>query len=364
MPRVAGIALLSILILPHGPAKPAASAFAGATGAAVPPAERERDIACRASEAHEFDFWPGEWKVNNRYLTPGEGWSDAGTADVRVYSALAGCLTIEHWRGRVREYELYGFSVRAWDEERGTWVLLLNWPQPNRPSFAILEGEFRHGRGEFFSESTDADGNPVHTRYSFSDVSSGTFRWDQAFSDDLTRWRTNWIMEYSRRDARRDLPTFIEPAANVARCDDSEHRGFDAVLGEWTGTAELRSDAGELETVPVRLRSVRILGGCAVMDFIETAGASGLMVFRVRSFEADPGRWVTYRYDTAQRVFERLEGQVEGDRARLEGDLAGRGRRIVWQDLASATPGWTYERQATEGTWTTGLRVRLDRRGR
>ena len=48
----------------------------------------------------------------------------------------------------------------------------------------MLEGVFRHGRGEFFSSIVGADGNVTTSRFTFSDISANRYRWDAASSTD------------------------------------------------------------------------------------------------------------------------------------------------------------------------------------
>lgn len=322
----------------------------------------QASFACDAPEARAFDFWHGEWKVNNRYLTD-DGWQDAGTADVRVYPALNGCLTIEHWRGNLGSNDMYGFSARAWDEQASTWVLLLSWPPPGQAGFGTLEGTFRHGRGEFFSEGTDEDGNPRHTRFSFADISPDSFRWDQAFSSDRESWRTTWIMEYSRRDRFADPPIFVEPATNTGRCPGAEHRAFDFLLGEWSAevTRPGAADAGEQQAA--RLRAVPILGGCAVIDFFETVDVDpALEAFRIRLYENAEERWLQYSFDTETRVFEPFEQDLDADGLVLTAQDEGQITRIEWSDVDTEAPTWTVEVSEDEGaTWSTKTRVRLSR---
>jgi hypothetical protein len=302
---------------------------------------------CAAPEARAFDFWHGDWTVNNRYLTE-DGWVDAGSADVLVYPALGGCVTIEHWDGNLGGTEVTGFSARAWDANKAAWVLLLNWPAPNRSVFGTLEGNFRHGRGEFFSTTHDADGNEVRQRYSFADISADSFRWDQAYSPDGERWRSNWIMEYSRRDPVRELPVFSGPTLDRSRCDAPEYRQLDGLLGKWTVETEIARSSGEPKRQTGTLRSYPILQGCAIVEFFEAQAPDDepFMAFRIRAWDAEAQQWVQYWYDTAERVFQRFEGTVTDDRLELEyrpTPDSNRIDRITWTGIGSDSPEWSYE---------------------
>lgn len=322
-----------------------------AAPATSPPEARAQESTyspCAAPQARDFDFWRGEWNVVNRYLTP-DGWVEAGTAEVRVYSALAGCLTIEQWRGNLGTSEIVGFSARAWDERAGHWVLLLNWPQPDSPSFSTLEGTFRHGRGEFFADGLDAEGNPRHTRFSFSDISPDSLRWDQAVSADRENWRTTWIMDYSRRSPN-DPPVLTDPSPTDPRCSGEPHRQLDGLLGEWSAETEIPRRSGEPRRQTGHMRTIPILDGCAMLEFFEAQAPDEqepFMTLRVRAWVGD--RWVQYWYDNQERIFQRFEGVVdageEGRQLVLESrpDPDGaRVDRIVWTGIDSDAPVWTF----------------------
>ena len=55
----------------------------------------------------------------------------------------------------------------------------------------------------FLGEDT-FEGRPILVRFIWSDVNSGTPRWEQAFSeDDGDTWETNWVMEFTPAEADR-----------------------------------------------------------------------------------------------------------------------------------------------------------------
>lgn len=242
-------------------------------------------------------------------------------------------------------------------------MLLLSWPQPSQASFSTLRGAFRHRRGEFFASGTDADGNPVHTRYSFADIGADTFRWDQAFSADGERWRTNWIMEYSRRDPLRDAPIFVEPATGTERCPGPEYRAYDFLLGNWSAAAELAVGGEPAQGHAATLRAVPILGGCAVLDFWETVDATpAFKAFGLRVYSAAEERWLAYHFDTAERVFRRFEaesGAADGVLMARDGEHL---ERITWSATGTDAPAWRHEVSQNGGAaWRLRAAVQLSR---
>jgi hypothetical protein len=250
-------------------------------------------------EARQFDFWLGEWRVNNRFIQNDGTWQDDGFAHVRIYSILDGKGVLEFWDGEIRGgTPLRGFSLRYYDAEAQQWMLALNWPAPNRPNFGRLEGAFRHGRGEFFTTSADTAGTETISRYSFSDVSPDALRWDDGYSRDggLT-WRDNWVMEFTRT---ADEPRWPAPGeafhtyVDGSRCTAPEAEQFDAIEGRWEGTY---TDADGTEGA-AHLEAYRVLDGCAVFSLLayEQDGRT-YKAFEIRSFLPGRREWVALRLD-------------------------------------------------------------------
>lgn len=322
---------------------------------------------CSAPEARQFDFWIGEWDVLNRHLMPDGVWKNSGRATNKVYSVLDGCAIIEHWEGALGGRPLYGFSIRAWDSGSRTWKLVLNWPSPDSPRFGLLEGVFTHGRGEFFYEHLDEDQNEIRERYTFSDATEDSLRWDAArSSDDGVTWSTYWIMEFTRRDPARDLPLFNGPEHSRSRCHNPEARQLDFMLGTWTRSRRAPEPGREPGTADARVRAIPILEGCAIMEFTDPLGEDPAPEsFSIRSYLPSESRWVQYTLDTRRRVFERWEGALEEGKLVLrlsrEEDGAEQ-RRQVWTPLEEGA--WETRREVSADggkTWSVESASRLTR---
>ncbi len=321
--------------------------------------------ACRDAAHHQFDFWIGDWDVVNRQRRPqGTHWGVTGKATDRVHAVADGCGVVEHWRGTTAMGRVLGYSLRAWNAARKKWDLVLLWPQPNQPSFFTLEGAFADGRGEFFRTATNAAGNEIRVRFTFSDITPKSLQWSNGTSRDGGRsWSSTWIMEFTRRDsAAGPLPN--GPTTARDRCTFPEMRQMDGWLGDWVGEAVLASG----DTVPARARSYEILDGCGQVDRIELGrGAGAVRVYRVRTYEPDPGRWVEYRLDSRDGVIERLEGSAEGDTVLMETPDGGGmqpPRRVRTRWTRIARDGVAFETAARRGAgawtplWTVSLRPR------
>lgn len=158
-----------------------------------------------APQNDQFNFWLGEWDVNLKVRQPDNLWKDQHQAIARIYSLLGGQAILELWEEQGRDNGIIGYSIRYYDPSIDKWVLWLNWPGQNRSATTSLAGVFRHGRGEFFGERQINDSTVMVSRYTFSDITKNSLRWDDAYSTDGGKtWSNNWIMEFSRRN---DTPT-------------------------------------------------------------------------------------------------------------------------------------------------------------
>lgn len=154
----------------------------------------------RRDGQHDFDFNIGTWKTHvSRLLHPLTGsseWAEyRGTSIVRpVWKGRANLLELKV-EGPAGQIE--GVGLRLYDPESRQWSL--NWA--NRSAGIMTSpmiGEFKDGRGEFFTQEL-FNGRSILVRNAFSDITSDSARFEQAFSDDGGRtWETNWVMTFTR----------------------------------------------------------------------------------------------------------------------------------------------------------------------
>jgi hypothetical protein len=145
--------------------------------------------------ATDFDFLPGEWRVHNRKLVdmldPAcDEWEEF-EATSEAEAMLDGGGNLDHFFAPGYE----GFSLRLYDPESDTWRIW--WSSTARPGRLDppVTGRFdEHGNARF--ETADVlDGVPIRMRFEWSEISSDSARWDQAFSfDDGKTWKPNWTM--------------------------------------------------------------------------------------------------------------------------------------------------------------------------
>jgi hypothetical protein len=277
----------------------------------------------------------------------------------RVVPVVDGCALVEQWYGELSFDRIRGMSVRAFNPDAEEWDIAMLWPSPDQPTFGTLEGHFRHGRGEFYTEGTDQHGRTVLTRFTFADIRPDQLRWDAAQSGDSgITWRTTWIMEFTRRPTG-DSP--IRPAwvDTLPRCAFPAMVEFEFAIGAWAGTATLADG----RTAPAMLRSGYALGGCAIEERLQVDGGTW-EAYEIRTFDQGVRSWVAYRVDTSHPVLQRLEGPVRGADAQLLGSRQqGEGEVLVeerWEWMNAGRLRYDL-RESTDGgtTWTTVVEAEL-----
>lgn len=312
-------------------------------------------------ESRQFDFWIGEWDVNLRVRQEDISWKDSHDAVARIYPILNGKAVLELWD----EERIKGFSIRYFDTERGRWVLWLNWPGVNRSGSSKLVGEFRHGRGEFYSARARPDGVQSINRYTFSDITPTSLRWDDAYSSDGGKtWSNSWIMEFSRRGVIAELP----PGGGTAptfddgdRCGDEEFRRYEFLAGERQGSVESRD--GDWNSLgAATLTGYRILDGCAVIVFLRWGqGRAGKELFAQVTWNGYAGRYellvLDSEVDTPARIYFSQEDAEELLFIQLVDGAPG-SSRIQILSGTDGFVGWLEETRAGDA-WRESWRARF-----
>jgi hypothetical protein len=187
------------------------------TMAQEPPANDKKSSAPAASKnhqrpltehdgQHDFDFEIGTWKTHLwRLVDPLTGsakWVEyEGTSVVR-----------EIWNGRANLVELEvdgptghieGLNLRLYNPQSRQWSLNFANSRGGTLSPPTI-GEFRNGRGEFFSQET-VNERAILVRFVISDITPDSCRFEQAFSDDGGKtWEVNWIAIDTRVEDETD----------------------------------------------------------------------------------------------------------------------------------------------------------------
>lgn len=174
------------------------TSFAQATQASAGP-----DLPATNPESggqHDFDFHFGSWKAHNRILLHP---LSASTAWIE----LDGTVTVRKiWDGRANLEEIE--SSNATTHFQGLTLFLYNpashqWSQTfaNSDDGTLgqpLIGEFKNGRGEFFSREL-FHGRSILVRFVWSDITPDSHRVEQSYSDDGGKtWEPNFTATLTR----------------------------------------------------------------------------------------------------------------------------------------------------------------------
>lgn len=328
----------------------------------VPPV-RQREHWCPEPEAAQFDFWLGEWDVQNHNRPPnGDRWFETGVATNRVYTVLGGCAVVEHWRGAAfpAAGQIVGFSVRAWEPAEKRWQAVLLWPISPPASFGAPSGQAEGDELVLYNEFQAPDGSAVRSRLQFHDIEDDAFVWSNGVSRDGGRtWNASWRMEATRRPASAP-GLWNGPSMTTGRCPGKEHRAFDRFLGEWSGP---RVDAAG-DTTAIRSWLVRILEGCAVME--RTWSEDGTWEsFAVRAYDEGLGRWVDYSIASNRRALRRREGDPGvGESALADVEpVTGRYTRSRWSSEDGDLRLTDEEADDPGGPWRRTAETRLEPSG-
>jgi len=153
---------------------------------------------------HDFDFEFGAWKTHiSRRLKPLTGsttWVEYDGSSVvrRVWDGRAnlGELEVIGPAGRIE-----GLSLRTYNPKSQQWNITWVNSADGTPGLPMI-GEFRDGRGEFFNQES-LNGRAIFVRFIFSDITTHSFRLEQAFSADGGKtWEANWIATFSRTNEK------------------------------------------------------------------------------------------------------------------------------------------------------------------
>jgi len=152
---------------------------------------------------HDFDFHIGAWKTHirslQRPLTGSTTWLEYdGTLVAR--KVWDGRAQLEELRAEGSGRRIEDLLLFLYNPQTGQWSL-----NPAASNEGVmgprLVGEFRNGRGEFYSVEPALRGRAVLVRQVWSDITPTSHRFEQAFSNDGGRtWEPNFIANLTRAE--------------------------------------------------------------------------------------------------------------------------------------------------------------------
>jgi hypothetical protein len=155
-----------------------------------------------ADAQHDFDFHVGNWKTHltrlQHPLTGSKTWVDYdGTTVVRkVWNGSASLVELAA-DGPAGHIE--ALSLRLFNPDSKQWSLNFSNVKTGTMSPPTI-GEFRNGRGEFYSSET-LNGRAIFVRFVICDITAKSVRFEQSFSDDGGKtWELNWVAVDTKAD--------------------------------------------------------------------------------------------------------------------------------------------------------------------
>ena len=154
----------------------------------------------RPRGAEDFDFLIGSWKVGHRRLRSrlaGDDRWDAFEGTMVAHLILRGQGNFDENFIDLPGGAYRACTVRLFHAASATWSI--HWIDGRDPGIdPAMTGGFVEGVGTFRGVDK-VGGRSVDVRFLWSDVTSRSAVWRQAFSaDGGATWETNWIMEFAR----------------------------------------------------------------------------------------------------------------------------------------------------------------------
>lgn len=149
----------------------------------------------------DFDFLIGGWRVQHRRLKRRlQGSSDWETfgGSSRVWKLMDGQGNVEDNLLEFPDGHYRAVALRAFDTQTQRWsIWWLDGRTPGQIDVPV-QGGFAKGVGIFLADDT-YNGQPIRVRFTWSEITPDSAKWQQAFSDDGgSTWETNWTMEFQR----------------------------------------------------------------------------------------------------------------------------------------------------------------------
>ncbi len=144
----------------------------------------EEELApCRTAEFHHFDFWIGDWQVQNP--------AGQKVGDNLITREQEGCLLVEHWES-ARGVET-GTSFNYYDIRDKKWHQLYIANNGNAGAFPAMAGELKDNKMVLISDEKQS---PVF-RWTWYVISPGKVRQMAEQSNDGQKtWQTVWDSVY------------------------------------------------------------------------------------------------------------------------------------------------------------------------
>jgi len=142
-----------------------------------------------SAESRQFDFWIGEWDVQDQAGHP------VGSSSIQLI--LGDCVIFENWKGLQGGS---GKSFNAYNRETRTWQQ--NWMDDSGSVSNFVDGEFKDNYLRFFLYKTNPDGTKSTGRLTFYNLGPDRVRqFSELSADGGKTWTVQYDFIYLRKHA-------------------------------------------------------------------------------------------------------------------------------------------------------------------
>jgi hypothetical protein len=142
---------------------------------------------------NDFDFLVGEWNVANHTIVNGAG--NDFPSHMAAQRLFDGNVSLDETIFPTRGTR--GLALRLFDPHTELWSIYWVDSRTMRMDPPVI-GRFADGVGTFVGDDV-LDGRPIKLRFTWSEITSTSARWQQELSyDDGQNWEVNWVMNFTR----------------------------------------------------------------------------------------------------------------------------------------------------------------------
>jgi hypothetical protein len=152
------------------------------------------------SSSHDFDFFPGKWRIHNRKLKTRLNncteWLEF-EAEQEVFPILKGIGNMDFFRSGIGQDSFEGMTLRLFNPKTRLWSIY--WADSNA---GVLDppvvGSFENGIGRFYGRDIFNE-KEILVVFNWDASDPNAPIWSQAFSDNAGKsWEWNWYMYMKR----------------------------------------------------------------------------------------------------------------------------------------------------------------------
>jgi len=151
---------------------------------------------CSTAQQAQFDFWLGEWTGTEKGVRDGQ-LKTLSTTHVTASKILDGCALLELNEVDAGEVAFKSVTVRAFDNQKGTWML--HYTDNINNTFQVWEGAQVDGKWRFSTERV-IEGSKVLVRLSWTVASKDQVTWQiERSTDNGATWTPRSTIEFTRK---------------------------------------------------------------------------------------------------------------------------------------------------------------------